>query len=421
MTPLTDEELRLLADSSDARGTSAGNRWAKNRWRSWAVARSEQLGVEEIPLELADVPLEELVPALTRFFTEIVDCSGNPYSGKTFHTLMMAVNRLCVTAHGENGNFMGKNQTFSFLRRLLNGRMKELQSLRRQKRSNKSSIITDEQEEALWRHAFDLRDPRGLQRAVVYVIHKTFVLRGGSELSDFSLADLTMEELEDDWVQFTYHEHRSKNHQPGLQSVNRDQKVVEHTCRIDDERDLFFVLNEYLKHVPRSVKEASDANPVRLLVHLKPNLKDPAGSPIWFTLRSIGKNYFPKLLKESFTVSKLDIEELKITLKSVKSSTITKLRASGEFTDAEIRSRTGHISDRALSAYERPSGKKLKTRLSAAIRGSNPSTSAVSLQNSSLDSSPGPSSSRASPAGKSCCSGSSKVCKFFPIFCSLEY
>ena len=129
--------------------------------------------------------------------------------------------------------------------------------------------------------------------------------------------------------------------------------------------------------------------------HLKQNLKDPADSPIWFTLRPIGKNYFPKLFKESFIVSKLDIDELKITLKSVKSSTITKLRASGDFTDAEIRSRTGHISDRALSSYERPSGKNLKIRLSAAIRGSGPSSSATSLMDSSLDTSPGPSFSHA--------------------------
>ena len=409
MTPLTEEELRLLADSSDGKGTSASNRWARNRWRSWAASRSEHLGVDEFPGELSDVPLDDLVPALTRFFTEIQDCSGNPYSGKTFHTLMMAVNRTCVSIHGEDGNFMGKKSQFSFLRRLLNGRMKDLQSVRRNKMSNKSSLITDEQEEALWMHAFDLTDPRGLQRAVVYVLHKTFILRGGSELSDFSLADLTMKELGDDWVMFTYLEHRSKNHQPGLQSVNREQKKVDHTCRIDDERDVFVVLNEYLKHVPRKVKEANDENPVRLLNHLKQNLKDPAGSPIWFTLRPIGKNYFPKLFKESFTVSNLEIDELKISLKSVKSSTITKLRASGEFTDAEIRSRTGHISDRALSSYERPSGKDLKIRLSAAIRGSGPSSSA-----SLIDTYPGPSSTDASHPSTQDISGTSLI---FYIFC----
>ena len=80
MTPLTEEELRLLADSSDGKGTSASNRWARNRWRSWAASRSEHLGVDEFPGELSDVPLDDLVPALTRFFTEIQDCSGNPFS-----------------------------------------------------------------------------------------------------------------------------------------------------------------------------------------------------------------------------------------------------------------------------------------------------------------------------------------------------
>ena len=47
-----------------------------------------------------DVLLDDLIPTLTRFFTEILDCSGNPYFGKTFHTLMMAVNRTCVSIHG---------------------------------------------------------------------------------------------------------------------------------------------------------------------------------------------------------------------------------------------------------------------------------------------------------------------------------
>ena len=252
--PLTDEELRLLAESSDGQGTLKSNRWATNRWRSWSAERFERLGVDEVPRELTDVSLDELIPTLTRFFTEILDCSGNPYSGKTFHTLTMAVNRFCVSIHGEDGNFMSKMPKFSFLRRLINGRTKELQSVRRQHVSNKPSIVTDEQDKILWKHAFDLRDPRGLQRAIFYMLHKTLILRGGSELSDLSLADITMTELDDDWVEFTYSEHRSKNHQPGISSVNREQKIVDHHCRINDEKDLFHVLNEYLNHVPRRLR-----------------------------------------------------------------------------------------------------------------------------------------------------------------------
>ena len=97
--------------------------------------------------------------------------------------------------------------------------------MRRQKMSNKSSLITDKQEEALWRHAFNLTDPRGLQRAVVYVLHKTFILRGGSELSNFSLADLTMKELGDDWVVFTVHLSGTQIKEPSAGATVSEQRA----------------------------------------------------------------------------------------------------------------------------------------------------------------------------------------------------
>ena len=106
-----------------------------------------------------------------------------------------------------------------------------------------------------------------------------------------------MKELGDDWVMFTYLEHRSKNNQPGLQSVNREQKKVDHTCRIDDERDVFVVLNEYLKHVPRRVKEANDENPVRLLNHLKQNLKVKGPSRLSYLVHP--ETYRKELLPET--------------------------------------------------------------------------------------------------------------------------
>ena len=151
--------------------------------------------------------------------------------------------------------------------------------------------------------------------------------------------------------------------------MNRAAKIASHLCRTADERDLFHVLNEYLKHVPQEVKEATSDNPVRLLTHVKPRIdKGTAESvPVWFSKRSIGKTYFAQLFKESLLLAQIPADEVKITLRCMRATTITNLRASGEFTDAEIRTRTGHISDRALSSYERPSGKDLKRRLSAAI------------------------------------------------------
>ena len=73
-------------------------------------------------------------------------------------------------------------------------------------------------------------------------------------------------------------------------------------------------------------------------------------------------------------MSNIPVEELKVMLETLslrvlRGTTITKLRASGQFTDAEIRTRTGHISDGSLNAYEKPAGKHLRSRLSAAIRG----------------------------------------------------
>ena len=208
VTPLTPEEIILLAESSDGKGTKSQNNWAANRWKTWAAARNEQFKAGGIRMleDLKKVPLDNIEEAMTKFVTEIKDTEGLPYEWKTFHTLVMAANRVCVAAHGEEGNFMGKRVEFSFLKKIINGRMKELQSNRKRKASKKSAIVTPQQENDLWRLAFDLSDPRGLLRATVFILHKTFILRGGSELSDLSIADISMQmvELEDDLVEFTY-------------------------------------------------------------------------------------------------------------------------------------------------------------------------------------------------------------------------
>ena len=100
VTPLTPEEIILLAESSDGKETKSQNNWAANRWKTWAAARNEQFKAGGIRMleDLKKVPLDN---------TEIKDTEGLPYEGKTFHTLVMAANRVCVAAHGEEGNFMG--------------------------------------------------------------------------------------------------------------------------------------------------------------------------------------------------------------------------------------------------------------------------------------------------------------------------
>ena len=97
VTPLTPEEIILLAESSDGKGTKSQNNWAANRWKTWAAARNEQFKAGGIRM------LEDL-----KKVPEIKDTEGLPYEGKTFHTLVMAANRVCVAAHGEEGQFYGK-------------------------------------------------------------------------------------------------------------------------------------------------------------------------------------------------------------------------------------------------------------------------------------------------------------------------
>ena len=136
-----------------------------------------------------------------------------------------ALCRVRVVKNGEIGNFMSKEPKFGFLNRLVNGKMKNLQGLRRgKKRKRGEDIVTSEHKDNLWRFAFDLDDPRGLQRAVVYVLNKMLTLRGGAELSDISRADLQSSPINENTVLYTYTENRSKNHQPGIQAVNRDKK-----------------------------------------------------------------------------------------------------------------------------------------------------------------------------------------------------
>lgn len=156
-----------------------------------------------------------------------------------------------------------------------------------------------------------------------------------------------------------------------MMSVNRDQKVVEHLSMISDTRDLHYILTEYLKHCTSDVRNATDQKPVKLLNHAVHLLsKDKAAhKTIWYSQRQIGKNYFAQLFKESITLAGISDNQLQYTLRIIRSSTITKLRSSGKFSDAEIRTRTGHISDRSLSSYERPSQKDLTRKLSAVIRG----------------------------------------------------
>ena len=375
--PLNEDKLQLLVAESEGEGTRNQNRWSQNRFKAWSACHGEIAPEDGIASEFKDVPLDNISFVLTKLSTEITDIKGEPYQAKTFHNLLLALCRVSIQIHGEPGNFMGKLKEFSYLNKIINGRMKQLQGIRRTKKRKKSAIVTEEQEEALWEsNAFDITDPRGLLRAVVFVLTKTFILKGGQELAQISMADISMSTLEDGMVLLTYTEHLSKNHQPGIQAVNRDQKIVDHECECSDERDVYFILNEYLKHCSEEARSATNEKPTRLLTHVKPYLtKEKAKSTtVWYSARPVGRHYFRQLFKESFAMSNIPVEELKVLLETLslrvlRGTTITKLRASGQFTDAEIRTRTGHISDGSLNAYEKPAGKHLRSRLSAAIRG----------------------------------------------------
>lgn len=307
--------MNELISDAEPQNTRNTNTWARNRYSSWAEAHNRLLPEDQAPIQFKDLDPERYNFILSKFFVEVKDCKNEDYCYKTLHGIACGLNRIGKEQHpGADADFLDFNtHRFRYLRKVLDSRIKDLQSKDR-KLPNKCDIFNRDAEDLLWTHSFDSNHPRGLQRLMVFLVCKTFCCRGGQELKDIGMDRINIELLSDTEVLLTFYELKSKNHQPGLRSMNVERKIVRQLDDPNDTRSLYYNLTVYLERCHDDVRRGD----ARLFQHTLPtaSLDDLAKRKIWYgSKRPMGKNHFSRLMGESYSLAGLEGD---LTLRSIR-------------------------------------------------------------------------------------------------------
>ena len=135
-------ELQRLKNKNKNKNTEKStNTWAK-RFTKW----QEQKGLD---VSVGKVSASELDKVLQHFFAELKKQDGSDYEPDSLRTMLGALDR-----HFRNIGHecrIIKDKEFAECRQVLNGKAIELREMGKGKRKNKADIITEEEEEIMWK------------------------------------------------------------------------------------------------------------------------------------------------------------------------------------------------------------------------------------------------------------------------------
>ena len=329
-----------LLDNRVPESTKRVNNWAETKFASW-------LRTTNFPYQnFDDVPLDRLNYLVERFLCDV----GDTLKMRSMYSVITALNRNLKERTLDQDFFETKR--YSRFRKVFDGWCKEKQHEGAVEPVKKSGYITVEDEDEMWDcGALGLDNPKQLLTTVIFLLCKTFTLRGGDELKQLKSGNITITRTATGW-QVWYRETKSKNKQPGLANINKEQKVVQHFDYFNNPRSFTQVYQFFLQKC--NPKVADRNSNIQLLQHA-PALKnkDLAKEPIWYNTRKpLGKNHPRELLEAAMIKAKIEYKERNITIRSVRPSSVHRMAKKGIHPE-QMRKRTGHSSLSALNQYTR--------------------------------------------------------------------
>ncbi|KXJ10914.1 Zinc finger MYM-type protein 2 [Exaiptasia diaphana] len=223
--------MKLLLQKAVPISTRYKNSWAVNIFEEWRQIRENKVAsLESTSLNLSldsiqhlDIEPWETVTVsslnfwLWKFVQEASDKKGSPYPARTLYQLIASLKRHLESKNRTDVNMLDKsNMSFSGLRKILDAEMKSVHSKGVTNRKKEKELITDEEEEAMWRKGVLGQSTAEILLKTVYFYNgKLFGIRS-QEHRQLRISDIEIEGDE----HIIYRENSSKTFHGGIADLN---------------------------------------------------------------------------------------------------------------------------------------------------------------------------------------------------------
>lgn len=334
------------------KNTRRRNQWAINTFNKWAIQRNntflpEHQGGDDrytkIMHLVENMSVEELCYWICKFVLEVRKENKKEYPPKSLLSLSMGIQGHIRTTAKKSINFL-QDKEFEEFRQTLDAEMKRLSAQGLGSDVRKAQPFTQEEEDQLWKSK-QLGDfsPRVLVRTVLYLVGRSFGLRGGEEHRRlrFRPPQITLHEPAGKTPYLCYIEDVSKVSQGGLKHRRVQKKEVKQHGNLDNpERCFVRIYKKYMEMSPQDRRDNSFY--LQPLQAQKPH--------IWYSRQPYGANTLAKFVKDMCDAAGITGYR---TNHSLRATTATRLYQSG-VDEMLIMHKTGHRSvegERILQLY----------------------------------------------------------------------
>ncbi len=339
-TPQSDETIQTMKNESVPLATVRRNKWSLNLYKEWQNQRNKHLlpgesYTDELKIQFRDIKRTEAIDYwVSKFILEVRKRDGTRYPRDSLVSIIAGLNANIKENIGPVNIF--KDINFSKTQESLDLSMKLSTSEGVEINEKQAEIISFEDEEKLWTHAFGDNDPQKLQDTLFYLNGLHFAMRSGQEHRDLTTTQL---EIKYDPPSLIYSEKQSKTYNGGLKQRRIDPKKVVHV-------DIFYYDNPQRSHV-RLYEKYLSVRPKTTDVFYIRSLKKY--STVWYSAVPVGNNTLRGFMKRLCATSGVEGHK---TNHSCRATCTTRLYESG-FDDHSIMRRTGHRSSDGLKPYKR--------------------------------------------------------------------
>ena len=268
-------------------------------WSSWATARSgspvysanDRFKTVTNETENREMGHEERSCWLSKFVVELHNKNGELYTPSSLQQIACGLQRY-LRENGYADLNIFSNPLYKTFSDSLDSQMKELSSKGIGVYTRKAEPFSYDEEETLWRKgALGTDEPQKLLNTLLFLIGKSFCIRGGEEHRALRPSQFTVipaRNSEREKLRFTGFV--DKTHQGGLKHRKVGQRVVEqHASEERGERCVVKVFKKYM--AKRDKDSASD------VLYLKPRKNVKEEDVVWYYETPIGHNTLSKVVK----------------------------------------------------------------------------------------------------------------------------
>ena len=177
-SPFSDKEIEEISKGFVPLNTRKNTNWACNVFLEWKAERNASETSNLCPKDLLDNPEPELLNYwLCRFVSEVRNQKGKPYPPKTVHQLLSGLQRSMMEKNPSSPKFLDRNNVaFRELHRSCDAIYRDLHHQGFGASVSHAVPFTCDEEELLWsRGILSDSTPKGLQRAVFFMLGSIFV------------------------------------------------------------------------------------------------------------------------------------------------------------------------------------------------------------------------------------------------------